>query len=472
MTDWITLLKRAHGADNPAIVAADTTWTGRELLQHAASALDWLAAIGVPEGAAVPALLETNGDALALVAAGAAGQRPLALLGPRLTVRELCACVDGLDAPVIVAQPEFAELAGEVAAASGRKFVVVEPFDMSSQSLPSPRPSDPAVILHTSGTTGAPKAVRYRHDRLARRVIVNAGLQQFERGSVFATASPFHHIAGLGNILVALGAGGTVVAFPKFSVEGWRALTDYGVTHALAVPTMIEMLLREDALPLATLRVLQYGASPIHPETLRRAMEALPGVDFLDLYGQTEGSPITCLTPADHHRAAAGREWLLQSVGRAAPGVEVRIEAPDDQGVGEVTARAAHLFCTSDDGWLRTGDMGRLDEEGYLYLVGRRGDKIIRGGENVYPLEIENVLQEHPQVADAAVVGVADRLYGEVVKAFVVPADQNTEPDVEELRTFVRSQLAGFKVPTEWAFVPALPRNATGKLLRRELLSS
>jgi acyl-CoA synthetase (AMP-forming)/AMP-acid ligase II len=471
MTDWITLLKRAHGAGNPAIVTADTTWLGHDLLQHAACALQWLADAGVPEGSAVPALLDTNGEALALIAAGAAGRRPLALLGTRLTVHELTACVTRLHGPVLLAQPEFEALGREVAAASGRSLAVVGSLGKLPTSLPAPRPWDPAVVLHTSGTTGAPKAVYYRHDRLARRVVVNAALQQFGHGSVFATAAPLHHIAGIGNILVALGAGATVVSLPKFSVDAWCSLADYRVTHALAVPTMVEMLLRENALAVPTLRVLQYGASPIHPATLRRAMEALPGVDFLDLYGQTEGSPITALTPADHRRAAAGDEHLLQSVGRAAPGVDVRIEGADEHGVGEVTARAAHLFVSSDDGWLRTGDMGRLDDEGYLYLVGRRGDRIIRGGENVYPLEVENVLQEHPKVAEAAVVGVADQLYGEIVKAFVVAAD-GYPPTAEELRAFARHQLAGFKVPAEWAFVPALPRNATGKLLRRELEGS
>jgi acyl-CoA synthetase (AMP-forming)/AMP-acid ligase II len=471
MTDWITLLKRAHGAGNPAIVTADTTWSGRELLQHAACAVQWLADAGVPEGPAVPALLDTNGEALALIAAGAASRRPLALLGSRLTVRELTACVERLDGPIIVAQPEFEALGREVAAASRRSLAVIGSLGKLPTSLPAARPSDPAVVLHTSGTTGSPKAVYYRHDRLARRVVVNAALQQFDHSSVFATAAPLHHIAGIGNILVALGAGATVVSLPKFSVDAWRSLADYRVTHALAVPTMVEMLLRENALAVATLRVLQYGASPIHPDTLRRAMEALPGVDFLDLYGQTEGSPITCLTPQDHRRATSGEEHLLQSVGRAAPGVEVRIEGADEHGVGEVTARAAHLFVSSDDGWLRTGDMGRLDDEGYLYLVGRRGDRIIRGGENVYPLEVENALQEHPKVAEAAVVGVADQLYGEIVKAFVVAADGDP-PTAEELRAFARHQLAGFKVPAEWAFVSALPRNATGKLLRRELEGS
>jgi acyl-CoA synthetase (AMP-forming)/AMP-acid ligase II len=175
------------------------------------------------------------------------------------------------------------------------------------------------------------------------------------------------------------------------------------------------------------------------------------------------------LSPADHLLAATGRPDLLQSVGRAAPGVEVRIARPEGAGIGEVVARAAHLFAASPDGWLRTGDLGRLDRDGYLYLIGRRGDMIIRGGENVYPMEIENRLLEHPQVADAAVVGVPDKLLGEVVKAFVVAADPADPPASEELRAFTRSALAGFKTPACWEFVPSLPRNATGKLLRRKL---
>ena len=317
----------------------------------------------------------------------------------------------------------------------------------------------------------SPQGRVYRHDRLARRCRLNATLQQLRPGSVFATASPFHHIAGLGNIMVALAAGATTVAVPRFTVAAWRELEPLGVTHALAVPTMVEMLLRQGALPLRTLRVMQYGASPIHPDTLRTAMGQLPGAGFLTLYGQTEGSPITWLSPGDHRLAAAGREELLASVGRAAPGVEVRVADPDGSGAGEVIARADHLFAADPDGWLHTGDLGRIDDDGYLYLVGRRGDMIIRGGENVYPQEVENRLLEHPRIADAAVIGVPDRLLGETIKAFVVPADPADPPGREELRAFARAALAGFKVPAQWEFVPSLPRNATGKLLRRQLHS-
>jgi acyl-CoA synthetase (AMP-forming)/AMP-acid ligase II len=348
---------------------------------------------------------------------------------------------------------------------------VLEHARESDAVLPTPSPADPAMVLHTSGTTGNPKPVYYRNDRLATRVAVNARLQQFDSDAIFATASPFHHIAGIGNIAVAVGAGTSVVSMPRFSVEDWRALAGFGVTHALAVPTMIELLLRERALALPSLRLLQYGAAPIHPETLRRAMAALPGVDFLTIYGQTEGSPITVLTPDDHRAAANGKEWLLQSVGRAAPGVELRIERADSSGAGEVAARASHLFKSTDDGWLRTGDIARVDEEGYLYLVGRRGDKIIRGGENVYPAEVENVLVEHPEVAEAAVVGLPDEVLGELVAAFIVAKDPTRPPDPEDLKAFARHSLAGFKVPGEWNFVQGLPRTATGKLQRQKLLT-
>jgi acyl-CoA synthetase (AMP-forming)/AMP-acid ligase II len=465
--EWVSMVGTAQATAAPAVVTAAQKWSGEELLGHAAGAARWLSGSGLPEGVPVPALLQASPEALALVLAGAAVRRPIAPLGPRLTVRELAGCIERLAAPCLVTQPDFADIAAAVA--PGREVLVLGELPCLAEPLPVPSPEDTAVVLHTSGTTGHPRAVRCRHDRLARRCRLNATLQQLGPGSVFATASPFHHIAGLGNIMVALAAGASTVAVPRFTVEAWRELESLGVTHALAVPTMVEMLLRQGALPLHTLKIMQYGASPIHPDTLRMAMAQLPGADFLSLYGQTEGSPITWLSPEDHRLAAAGREELLPSVGRTAPGVEVRIWHPDGSGVGEVIARADHLFAASPDGWLRTGDLGRIDGDGYLYLIGRRGDMIIRGGENVYPMEVENRLLEHPRVADAAVIGVPDRLLGEVIKAFVVPADPADPPPSEELRAFARAALAGFKVPAEWEFVPSLPRNATGKLLRRKL---
>jgi acyl-CoA synthetase (AMP-forming)/AMP-acid ligase II len=459
------------GNDAPAVIAGGDVWSGIELLERAAGAADLLDELGAPTGLPVATLVTSTAPAFALAIGATGSGRPLAPLGPRLTVDELARCVRDLGSAVVVTEPEFTDTARVVGERAGARAAVVEVPRRSQRALDLDPPADAlVVILHTSGTTGAPRPVPYRQDRFALRVGVHAPLCELAPGRRFASASPFHHIAGFGNHAVALASGAAVIAFPRFTTEAWRALADVGTTHALVVPTVIEMLLDDDALVLHTLQTLQYGAAPIHPETLARTMDALPGVRLVNLFGQTEGSPITCLSAEDHVLAARGRTELLSTVGRAVDGVEVRIEGTDEEGVGEICARGAHLFLPDADGWLRTGDLGRLDDEGYVTLVGRRGDKIIRGGENVYPMEVEQALERHPGIREAAVVGVPDRRWGELVHAFVVPEDATEPPDPEELRQFARASLAGFKVPTGWTFVAELPRNANGKLLRRQLV--
>jgi acyl-CoA synthetase (AMP-forming)/AMP-acid ligase II len=468
---WSALLGARLGSDAPAVVADDAVWSGDELMQRAGGAADWLDEVGAPEGTAVISLLSASATAIALVIAGASTRRPIAPIGPKLTADELSACVGRLGSAIVVAETEFAGVAAEVAARTGTRLEVLPAVPPSARELDLDPPLDAvAAILHTSGTSGTPKPVPYQQGRLAARVAVNAGLLELGPGSIYASSSPLHHIAGLGMLLVALGSGATLLTFAGFSVQSWLDLGRRHVTHALLVPTTIDILLEHGALRLPTLRTLQYGASPIHPDTLRAAMDALPGVRFVNIFGQTEGSPVTCLTAEDHLLAAGGRSELLRSVGRAAPGVEVRVEGADADGVGEVVARAGHLFQPDPDGWLRTGDLGRLDGDGYLYLAGRRGDKIVRGGENIYPVEVEEVLLSHPAVREVAVVGVPDRRWGEVVKAFVVPSDPTVRPAAEDLRAFARSRLAGFKVPMEWEFIESLPRNQAGKVLRRSLV--
>jgi acyl-CoA synthetase (AMP-forming)/AMP-acid ligase II len=459
------------GLPGPAILTRAGACSWPELLGRTTSAVRWLDEAGVRAGEAVPALLATGPDAIALTLAGATAGKPLAPLGPRLTVRELVPCVRGLGASVLVADPEFAALGERVAAAAGAQLLLRPDFPGTVRAeLPVPKMDDVATILHTSGTTGLPKPVPMTQRVLAQRVIVNAALLRLDTSSRYMSGSPFHHIAGWGNVAVALGAGATVVPAPSFSPEEWLQLGELGITHGLLVPTMVHMLLERKALRLDSLRVLQYGAAPMPPDTLRRAMAELPGVTFVEIFGQTEGSPISCLTAEDHLRAAEADEHLLASVGRAVPGVELRIAEPDNDGIGEVLARGPHLFRYGDDGWQHTGDLGQLDQDGYLYLAGRKGDMIIRGGENVYPLEVEHVLTEHPGVADAAVVGVPDERLGETVMAFVVPAEGAAPLDADSLRAFARQRLAGFKVPARWEFMGSLPRNPNGKVVRAGLI--
>jgi acyl-CoA synthetase (AMP-forming)/AMP-acid ligase II len=281
-----------------------------------------------------------------------------------------------------------------------------------------------------------------------------------------------HHIGGFGSYGVALASGTAVVPMSRFTIEAWTTLADRNVTHATSVPTIIEMLLDAGVLGFESLELLQYGASPIHPSTLTKMIEQLPNVRLLNNYGQTEGSPLTALTPDDHRSIfVTGRTHLLESVGRAVDSVELRLEGVDADGIGEVVARATHLMRPDDDGWLRTGDLGHIDDEGFVFLAGRKGDMIIRGGENIYPVEVEQRLETHEHILEAAVIGIKDVKWGETVKAFLVVSDPSNPPNEAELRAYCRETLAGFKVPTDFEVIEALPRNAVGKLLRRKLLA-
>jgi acyl-CoA synthetase (AMP-forming)/AMP-acid ligase II len=462
------MVARRLGSD-PAVVTPSGTWSGRDLARHAAGAAAWLDTLGVREGHTVPALLTTSLAATALLVAGAGSQRPLAPIGPRLVTRELVACLARHDAPVVVAEPAFADAAAAAARETGQRVAVVPELAPSPRVLDwTPTPDAVVTVMHTSGTTGVPKIVPVRQDRLVARVRHSVPLTGLCESDVYATMTPFQHIGGIGNVLITLAVGAALVASPPFRVDTWRDLSDLGVTAALVVPTMVEALLDAGVLALPELRMLQYGGSPIHPDSLTTLVEQLPTVDVVQIYGATEGSPISCLTADDHRAIAAGRHDLARSVGRAAPGVDLRIADPDGDGTGEVIARAEHVHAVAPDGFLHTGDLGCVDRDGWLFLAGRIGDRIVRGGENVEPLEVEHVLAEHPAVLHAAVVGVTDRRLGERVKAFVVPTGSATI-DAEELRTFARARLAGFKVPEEWTFVDDLPRNETGKVLRRAL---
>jgi acyl-CoA synthetase (AMP-forming)/AMP-acid ligase II len=458
------------GNDAPAIVDDDGEVTGDELMQLAAGASAWFDELGIGIGDAIPALMDERRTSIALVLGGGLSRRPVAPLGTKLAVDDLVHAVRELQSPHLFVDPDRTELADRIAAESGVTPIVVEtPLVPAPPAFPACEPDDAVVIVHTSGTTGRPRAVRLTQRPLAARVDVYQEVLGIGPGDRYCSASPFYHTAGVAMDVTVLPMGVAVIPQDWFSIENWRRAGRLGVTCALLVPTMIEMLLAADALADAGPRVLQYGAMPIHPDTLRAALATLPDTRLLQIFGQTEASPIAYLSHEDHLHAADERPDLLLSVGRPIRGAEVAVERPDDDGIGEVVLRAPHVFHCDEDGWRRTGDLGTISGEGYLTLHGRVNDRIIRGGENIYPLEIETALAAHPGVREAAVVGVPDRRYGEVVKAVVVPVEASNPPTDDELRGYLEARLAHFKLPASYQFVDELPRNPSGKVVRRRL---
>lgn len=461
------LLEQLGGSTSPVIVGPDHSWTGSECVARAGGAAAWLDAHGVAGDRAVPALLDSSPSALAHALAGALTGRPLAPLDTRSTTSELAATIKPLGADVLLCDLSSAALGADVAAAVGLRLLVIQEPPVVEYDW-SGRAGDVAVILHTSGTTGLPKAVPVRSAPLMARATSYAGPSGLQSGDVFCTGAPMHHTAGFGMALVAWLLGAGVATLPRFTVDAWRWVQQVRPTHVLLVPSMIEMLLAEGELD-AGMRTIIYGASPIHPDTLVKLVRTLPQARLVQIFGQTEVSPVTALTHDDHLAALGGAPHLLSSVGRPVAGLEMRLDEADDDGIGEVIVRADHTFQSDADGWHRTGDLGRQDAQGFLYLVGRRGDMIIRGGENIYPIEVERVLSRHPAVREVAVLGFPDRRLGEVLRAVIIPHDPDQPPSIDELRSHAGAVLPRFKVPEVWEFSDVLPRNASGKVLRRLL---
>lgn len=344
------------------------------------------------------------------------------------------------------------------------------------------------ALAFTSGTTGLPKGV-VQSQRMLKNINLSGGIEYLARpDDIRYTAAPTFHISGVCGLFLGITHGFTSLLLPQFDPQTvFRFMADDRVTAAFLVPTMISSVLQcegVDEHDYERLRLITYGAAPISPTLLRRAMDVF-GCDFLQAFGAgTEAGLQAVLTPDDHRRALVDRPELLRSCGRPSFGVAMRMVDEDMNDVpvgeiGEVATRSdqvmdGYLEMPEDterafrDGWFRAGDMGYVDEEGYLYLHGRSKDMIIRGGENIYPFEIETVLAEHPAVAQCAVVGVEDEHWGEIVRAFVTLGAGRTT-DADELAAHCSVRLARYKVPAEFVVLEALPINASGKILKREL---
>jgi len=355
--------------------------------------------------------------------------------------------------------------------------------------------ADTTILMYTAGTTGFPKGVMLSHNSFSGYMLENVTPADPASDESNILTVPLYHVAGIQAMMAAIYGGRTLVMERQFEPEEWMTLVEREkANRAMMVPTMLKQLLDHPDFKkhdLSSLRVITYGAAPMPLPVIRKALEEFPGVAFINAFGQTEtASTITSLGPEDHVLTGTEEEKekklaRLASIGK--PMADVEMKVVDDDGktlgpneVGEILARGPRAMSgywkdeektakTIDkDGWVHTGDVGYVDEDGYYFLSGRSSDMIIRAGENISPEEIENVIREHPKVEDVAVIGVPDETWGEEPRAVVIPR-KGDKPTEEEIMEYCRKNLASFKRPRTVVFVKDLPRNPMGKLIKKDI---
>lgn len=486
LADWAAQMPKA-----PAITHGDTAIDWEAYDRHVTQIANGLAAMGLKKGDRV-AYLGKNGLRAAELALGAA--RAGMIIVPiiwRLAPAEIEYILADCDASVLFVEPLF-----ENQPFAGERMIVDGRFDAwrdEQSAAPVETPVDTGdvfLMLYTSGTTGMPKGVMltHRNATVLRPIVQETGLGWFtsEPGDALIHAMPFGHIAGIGSVTGAVNAGQHLLIHTEFDPALIiRDIQQYNAKQAFLVPAALAMMLdhpdAKDA-DFSNLQGMGYGASPIPLDLLKRGVERLQ-CDFAQMYGMTETyGTVVCLGPEDH---GPGKEKVMRAAGKALPSVGLKIldengsELPPGE-IGEVAINSPTNMAgywnkpeetarvLSADNWLRTGDAGIMDEDGYLYIQDRIKDMIITGGENVYPAEVESALYGHPDVADVAVIGVPDERWGEAVKAVVVRRP-GVDLEADGVIDWARQKIAGFKCPKTVDFIDALPRNPSGKILRREL---
>ena len=487
-----------HKPDAIALRYADQQWSWAQWASRIRRAAGALQAAGVQRGQCVAFLDKNHPACLETLLAAASIGAVTAIINWRAIGDELAHVLNDSGPRVLFVgaelQPAVEALSAQVPGL--QRIVAIGGSNDEYESwlaAATPVPADPdvddtdtALVIYSSGTTGRPKGVLLTQRALVNHIVNLAPPFPFEDGDANLVAMPLFHVGGIAYAFFGIMAGA-----PTFLTREPEAATLFGAvkagaTHAFFVPPVIARFLDAGQTAIdamSGLRYLVYGAAPMPMPLLQRALAAWPEMNFVQVYGQTELCGAITALGAPEHRDSA-RQDLLLSAGKAVPGNIIRIVDPEtgDQAPtgepGEIWVRSIQRMtgylnrpqATADtitaDDWLRTGDIGRLDADGYLYIEDRLKDMIITGGENVYGPEVESVLIEHPAVADAAVIGVPDDFWGESVMAIVVTTTEIEPADIIE---FCRRQLAGYKCPRTVDFVGSLPRNASGKILKTQL---
>jgi acyl-CoA synthetase (AMP-forming)/AMP-acid ligase II len=488
--------------------AVATVFQGRErthaqLADRVARLAAGLKGLGVQPGDRV-GLLSANSDRyvemyLAVWWAGAAVNP----INTRWSAAEIAFSLDDCETAVLCVDDNFVGLLGELKAQSSALKSVIHATDKQASaglidyegliaaSEPAPfeggSGDDLAGVFYTGGTTGKPKGVMLSHSALTLNALMLLVACPFDDTAVPLQNLPMFHLAGLSFLLRGLMRGCRLVILPGFTPASvFTAVAEHRLTHVMMVPTMLQMLADDASMrqyDLSSVVWVGYGASPISEAVLKRVSDMFPNAELFQGYGMTEvAAGLSLLTGRDHQPGdPRGR---MRSAGQALSTVELRIVDPEGRAlplgeVGEIAARTPCLMkgywnrpeetaAALREGWFRTGDAGRLDADGFLYIVDRVKDMIVSGGENVYSAEVENALARHPAVAANAVIGIPHERWGEQVHAVVVlkPGAAATQ---EELQAHCKSLIAGYKCPRSVEFRDALPLSGAGKILKTEL---
>jgi acyl-CoA synthetase (AMP-forming)/AMP-acid ligase II len=496
LVDQLRFMARCYG-DEVAYrnLGSDAALTFRDWDARSNALARGLAGRGVQPGDRVSIYLPSE-ECLRWVVAYAAVHKAGAVAVPtntRLSTRELTVILGHAEVRALLTSAALQATARDVSRVLPSLELVVsddagqdevawgDAFDADDADFQAPvELDDLADIMYTSGTTGLPKGVAVRHGNVA--MISNT--EPPWTGAGWLHGAPLFTFAGISFIYNPMKMGMRGLYQPKFDAGEWlRIVGRERPTMAFLVPAMAELLVAHPdfaSADLDSLDAVAVGSAPIAPNTLLALQERLPNATVSNSYGMTEAGPAYVVMPEEEVTKRIG------SVGKPIPPMEIKIVDDDDQEceareVGELLTRLrgyqreyykdaeATANTWTSDGWLRSGDLGYLDEDGFLYLVGRKKDMIVRGGHNVYPTDIESVILEHPSVQEAAVAGVPHEVLGEDIAAFVVPKP-GTAIGGDELMEFCATHLADYKRPRHVTFVDALPRNATGKVMKHLLV--